>query len=404
MTVSPTSEELAARHGTPFYLYDLDWIRQRMVEARRALPFARLIYAAKANPSPVLLRELLGLADGIDVASRGEIEAALQTGWAPGLLSFAGPAKTIGELREAVAQGLCISVESPGELEVIAALARDTPARITLRVNPRATVRTFAVPISGRPSPFGVDEEELEAVAARIAALAPQVRFEGLHVHAGSQCPSARAFFEGAIRVLDLAEDLQRRFGLLCSALNFGGGFGVALGESGRDFDVVRLGELLGPALDKYAVATGSRPRAIFELGRWLVAGGGQYFTRVVSVKKSRGVRFVIVDGGMHHLLAHSAALAGPSRPQPQLSNVSRPDAALVTCTIAGRLCTPLDVIAQDVRLPEPEIGDLLAVHGTGAYGLTMSPILFLGHDVPAELVRDGERIVVSRHRRSALD
>jgi diaminopimelate decarboxylase len=374
--VSDRREEIASELGTPFYLYDLDLARARFAAARSALPGVKLLYALKANPNLAVARAIAAIADGADVASRGEIARATEAGFRPETLSFAGPGKTERDLREAIALGVAISAESVRELELIARLSSER-ARVLLRLNPNARVRAFAVPATGVPSPFGIDEDQIAEAAVRVRG------FEGVHVHAGSQCPSARAFLEHAASVLDLAERLEKEHRLASKTINFGGGFGV--GE--RELDVGALGPKLVQMIDRYRTSSEVPAVGAIELGRWLVAPIGTYVARVVSEKTSRGVRFVVLDGGMHHVLSASEAFPGGGRRE--IVNASRPEAAKERCTIVGPLCTPLDVIGRDVMMPRAEVGDLLAISGMGAYGLSLSPIEFLGHERPKEIVID---------------
>lgn len=381
-----TAEDLARDRGTPFYVYDWQVLRERVQRARAALPGA-LLYAMKANPNRELLERLRGEVSGLDVSSLGEVFLAQRTGWDPSLLHFAGPAKTAHELEEAVARGVTVSLESVRELEAVAALAhaRGVTARVRLRLNPATRVHSFRLPMTGGPSPFGLDEEALPEAVAALRTHASVLSLEGVHVHPGAQCTSVGAFSAAVASTLDLVERLKREHDLAVRAVNFGGGFGI-LGP-GDELDVEAAGRKLGAMLEKYERATGQKLEPTFELGRWLVGPAGLYVARVVSEKVSRGQHFVMLDGGLNHHLGATGHLAPEAAPRMPLLNLSRPDAPRVKRTLVGPLCTPLDTFGADVELPEPRVGDLLAVSGSGAYGYTFSPLLFLGHPLPAEIV-----------------
>jgi diaminopimelate decarboxylase len=380
------AQALAQAHGTPYYFYDLGVLLARVGVLRAAMP-ARVLYAVKANPHEGLLRALRGQVDGLDVASTGEVELALRCGWAADSLSFAGPGKTDDALAQAVRLGVLVSVESPRELAVLGevAAALGVRARVRLRVNPRTPVHAYRVSMTGAPSPFGIDEEALpealEVLRAHVAALA----FDGLHVHPGGQCTSVGGFSTAAAVALDLVEALRREHGLATGRLNLGGGLGVL--SPLEQLDVVAAGRRLGTMLQKFEAATRSRPEVVLEPGRWLVAPAGVYVARVVSQKVSRGTHFTVLDGGLNHHLAATGHLAGPGAPRLPLVNLSRPDAPLVTRTVVGPLCTPLDTLGVDVQLPEPRLGDLVGVLASGAYGYSFSPLKFLGHRPPAEVL-----------------
>lgn len=378
---------LAARDGTPLFVYALETLRARLGLARASLePGTRLLYAMKANPHPALLRALVPLMDGVDVASLGELQQARAAG--ASLVSLAGPGKTDA----ALAAGADVVV-----VESIAELGRVAPgAAVLVRLNPRRRVRAFAVSTTGGPSPFGVDEEDLPALASAIhtARDARGLRYLGIHVHAGSQCASARAYLEHISEVLELGARLAVDHELPPAHVCFGGGWGVAQDDHGHDLDLSVLSAGLTQSLDRWARHTGApRPVPSFELGRWLVAEAGTYVATVIATKVSRGVTFVILDGGLNHLLAATDAF-GRERPHPPLENLTRPEAPRTRVTVVGPLCTPLDVLGRDVELPRPEPGDRLAFRRVGAYGLSFSPSAFLGHPQPAERLDEGHDVL----------
>lgn len=410
-------EALAAAHGTPFYLYDLDRLREnvRRVRAAFAPRPVRILFAAKANPNRAVLAGLVGSADGLDVASTGEVALALRAGWPAAALSFAGPGKTEAALADAVARGVgTISVESVRELDALAALARSAgrPARVMLRLNPAQRVHAFAVPMVGVPSPFGIDVEALPEAVGRLAAAGPDLAFAGIHVHPGAQCTSAEGIGAHARAVVELAVRADRAHGLRAPELNLGGGFGVLGDGQRRPLALERVAAHVEAALAAAGPQLGA-VRLTFELGRYLAADAGVYVARVVSEKVSRGRRFVVLDGGMNHNLAATGLLA-PRAPRLPVVNLSAARAGvagaagavrpMVRCALVGPLCTPLDALDPDAELAAPRPGDLVGFFGAGAYGLSLSPVLFLGHDLPAELVREGGEVRVARPRRPVSD
>ncbi|MDP1825881.1 MAG: alanine racemase [Archangium sp.] len=395
MITADDAQALAEQHGTPFYLYELSVLRERARRLRAAMP-ATLLYAVKANPNEAVLRALHGLVDGLDVASLGELELALRCGWAPQQLSFAGPGKTQHELEAAIRHGVLLSVESIRELDALSPslpeLSRSRGGegrgegkpqprpRLRLRLNPSLRAQAYRVPMIGGPSPFGIDEEELALATDHLLRHASTIDFDGIHVHPGGQCTSVGAFSAAAAATLDLAEQVHRRIPV--RTINFGGGFGVLGSE---ELDVEAAGKRLGAMLEKYRASTGQALEAVVEPGRWLVAPAGLYVARVVSEKRSRGKHFVVLDGGMNHHLGATGHLGKLDLP---LVNLSRPGAPRVMRTVVGPLCTPLDTLGADVELAEPQLGDLIGVRGSGAYGYSFSPLHFLGHPLPAEVVR----------------
>lgn len=387
------AHDLAARFGTPFFVYDTATVHRRIERVRRAFgDVAKVYYAVKTNPNLELLRSLRGVADGLDISSGGELAQAEEAGHDPDTLSFAGPAKTVAELQAAVEKGVgCISVESEREVEALREVAGTAGRRanVLLRVNPELLVREFGMKMGGKAVQFGVDEEAAPSLARRISADSDHFRFRGIHVYAGSQCFEPAGIESGVLNTLRIARTIEAASGLPCELVNFGGGFGVAHGELGRELDVVALGRALeGPLREFLETRRGSR--LVFELGRYLMADAGVYVVRVIDRKVSRGKQFVLVDGGLHHHLAAGGMFGVGLRSNYPLVNLSRPDAQTVRCNLAGPLCNPTDLLGVNVQIPEPRIGDLIAVLKSGSYAYSASPLLFLGRPTPAEIIRDG--------------
>lgn len=405
-------QALAERHGTPLYLFDADAVQARVRQVREAFGGrAGVYFAVKANPNLGLLQALRGTVDGLDIASGGELAQALLAGHDAAAMSFAGPAKTDDELRQAIQAGVgAIAVESLAEIDRCAALAHrlDRPARLLLRVNPAAPPTGYGVLMGGRALQFGIDEALLPQAVRQLRRHGAALRFEGLHAYVGSQCVDAQVVARTSTDLLRIASELAGRHGLPCPLVNLGGGFGVAQQADGRwqRLDVQALGEALRPALQDWQ-ARHEGGRVVFELGRFLCAEAGLYLTRVVDAKVSRGTAYVVCDGGMNHQLAAAGLFGTLPRaqlPQHPLLNLSRPQAAPLRCQVAGPTCHPADLLGVDVMLPEPGPGDLLGVAMSGSYGLTASPLLFLGHATPVELVRQHGRVSVGRRRHELTD
>jgi diaminopimelate decarboxylase len=222
-------------------------------------------------------------------------------------------------------------------------------------------------------------------------------------VYAGSQSFDPAGVAAGVEQTFRLVEDIERTTPLRCRTINLGGGFGVSHAEPDAEFDVAALARELLPIVKAF-VAAGPERTIIFELGRYLTANAGIYVARVISRKTSRGREFFMADGGLHHHLAAAGTFGAALRQNFILRNLTRPDAAPLRCTIAGPSCNPTDLLAIDVELPRPEIGDLIGVHKSGSYGLTASPLLFLGRQTPAEWIREDGRMTLARRPRSVLE
>lgn len=380
---------LAARVGqTPFYAYDRGVLRARVAELRSALPAAvKLHYAMKANPMPALVCFMAGLVDGIDVASAGELQVALDGGTDPQEISFAGPGKRDAELRQAVAAGILVNLESAREIRPLAAASQELglPARVAVRVNPDFELKGSGMKMGGGPKPFGVDAEAVPALLRDIAAAGLQ--FEGFHLFAGSQNLRAEAICEAQRLSYGLALRLAADAAVPVRTLNLGGGFGIPYFPGEHRLEIAPIGENLGNLV---AQAARDLPGAslVLELGRYLVGEAGIYVCRVVDRKISRGLAYLVTDGGMHHHLAASGNFGQVVRRNYPVAIGDRMDAtADMPTTVVGPLCTPLDMLAERVMMPASSPDDLVVVFQSGAYGLSASPMEFLSHPRPVAVL-----------------
>jgi diaminopimelate decarboxylase len=382
--------ELADRvDRTPFFAYDRAAIDGRIDALRHALaPEVRLHYAVKANPLPELMVHLAERVDGFDVASAGELKLARGTGMAPGAISFAGPGKTAAEIAQAIEDGVVLHLESEREMRTAARVAksRSVRPRVALRVNPELAAQGAGQRMGGGAQPFGIDAEQAPAVLAELARL--PLEFVGFHLFAGSQMLRADAVAESQGRMIDLAVALARHAPAPVTHLNIGGGFGIPYFPNESPLDLAAVGAALAQMLRERLRPALTDTRVILELGRYMVGEAGLYVTRVLDRKESRGHTFLVVDGGMHHHLAASGNLGQVIRrnfPVAIGNRMTEPLAEIVS--VVGCLCTPLDVLADKVRLPHAEPGDLFVVFQSGAYGASASPGNFLSHPSAAEVL-----------------
>ena len=388
---------LVERCQTPLFAYDADEILRRVQRVKTAFGSdVGLLYSLKANPCSKILKLIRPVVDGLDVASLGELDAGFRAGFEGSHMRLAGPGKPLARLPGRVFRQGTISIEAPDELtELARRVPPGNPVQVVLRLEPRTPLHAFGVKM-GRPShPFGMDAEETTA-ALEIIAGAPRVlHLKGVHVYGGTQCRNVRAWLTYLAEVLDLAASVRARVGAL-QEVHLGGGFGVAT-RNGPELDVEALGPRAQKMLSKFA-----GPRFVLELGRFLVADAGVYLTSVVRIKQRGDRRFAVLDGGVHHLWAATGQLgprprAAVFRPrsdhdaQTWLQASPVPDsgpgstAASGETHLVGPLCTPLDSLGSvDVEL---EPGDRIAFLQSGAYGLTLSPTRFLGHEPPAEVL-----------------
>jgi diaminopimelate decarboxylase len=379
---------LAAQVGqTPFYAYDRALLRSRVAVLRAVLPNAvKLHYAMKANPMPAVVTLMAGLVDGIDVASAGELKVALDAGAEPAEVSFAGPGKRDVELRQAVAAGVLVNVESARELPVLAAVSQalGLPARVALRVNPDFELKGSGMKMGGGPKQFGIDVEQVPVVLQQVGSLG--LSFEGYHLFAGSQNLKAESICEAQCKSYELALRLAEHAPTPVRFLNLGGGFGIPYFPGEQRLDLAPIGSNLAALVDR---AAREMPQAhiVIELGRYFVGEAGVYVTRVVDRKVSRGQVFLVCDGGLNHHLSASGNFGQVVRKNYPVTIGNRVDSAREVASVVGPLCTPLDLLADRMDLPQADVGDLVVVYQSGAYGASASPQPFLGHPAVVEVL-----------------
>jgi diaminopimelate decarboxylase len=398
-------DELAARFGTPFYVYDFDVIERQTAALRAVLPpTVDVAYAVKANPALAVVAHLGRIGLGADVASGGELELARRAGIPADRIVMTGPGKRDDELRAAVALGVrAITVESPGELARLAAIAehagRVQPVMLRAAVSEHARLERVRLVGDDGAGKFGMDTADL-IEAARTAGRSPSLRLIGLHAFGASNVLDASALLDHVESTVRAARRLALAAGTSLRLVDAGGGLGIPyepheesldLRGLGKGLEAITAGWVNDPLLD--------HARLLLEPGRFLVAQAGAYVARVVDRKSVDGSTVVILDGGVHHVLR--PALVGQEHRLRALG--VRADAAapprVQPVTVAGPLCSGLDVFSQAAVMAPPEVGDLVAVLDVGAYGFTESMPLFLSHPIPAEVAIHAGQAALIRPR-----
>ncbi|GIG48697.1 staphyloferrin B biosynthesis decarboxylase SbnH [Dactylosporangium siamense] len=369
---------LAAERPVCAYVYDRAALHANVRALRAALPAGtRIAYAMKANGDDRVVAAVLTQVDGLEVASGGELAAAVAAG-SP-FTVFSGPAKTDADLRAAVAAGAVVNVESLHELRRLTVYG---PARVCLRVNRSHPALPGSHAMAGVPTAFGIDEELLpEAVRlAREGGL----DVAGFHLHAVSNNLDAAAHAAYIRDAVAWAGEAAGRWGVRAPIVNVGGGFGVDIAGDGR-FDL----EAFRDALSDLDLPDGAT--LVVEPGRFVAASAGWYAAEVLDVKRTHGRWFVVVRGGTHHF--RLPASWGYSHPFTVLPvdawpyPFERPQVRDATVDVAGEQCNPRDVLARDAPVTAVRAGDVLVFANTGAYGWEVAHHDFLRHAHPELIV-----------------
>jgi diaminopimelate decarboxylase len=392
--------QITAEVGTPCYVYFLDDITARTTAMRQAFAEAfQLSYAVKCNPNLAILQHLKSCADSLDVSSAGELRRATSAGWSGGAISFTGPGKRDFELQEALDFGCEVVVESLNEARRLSLLAsqRQQMARILVRLAPGRVPRGFGDSMAGKPTQFGVDVAEMATTLPKIAAL-PALQLVGFHIYSGSQCLEEGSLVENYQIFADVFGAASALLDCRPEKLIFGAGIGIPYYESQRPVDLAKLASGTLRVVDELRRDERLKPaRLVLELGRFWVGEAGYFVTRVVDTKHSRGVEFAICDGGLNNHLAASGHLGSVIHRNYRMQRLGAGQGPPQTYHIVGPLCTSIDTLARGIELPILAPGDAIAIFNSGAYGLSASPIHFISHRPPSEVVvSDNDFAVVS--------
>lgn len=355
---------------TPFYYYDTKVLGETLstINAEAGKHDNYFVhYAVKANTNPAVLRIIRDAGLGVDCVSGGEVQAALNAGFDPKKIVFAGVGKTDWEINLGLeADIFCFNVESLPELEVINELAakKDKIADICLRINPNVDAHTHANITTGMSeNKFGISYKDLRGII-EIAQEMKNINFRGIHFHIGSQILDMVDFRHLCSRINELTEELEG-YGINLDIINVGGGLGI---------DYVNPEEHMIPDFKDYfnTYSTYLRQKegqeVHFELGRAVVAQCGRLITKVTYVKESGSKRFVVVDAGMTDLIRPALYDA-----HHKIVNLTNKNTPYYIYDVVGPICESSDVFDTGICLPETKRGDFLAILSAGAYGEIMA-------------------------------
>ncbi len=353
---------------TPFYYYDLEVLRatlQKITENQEKYGY-KVHYAVKANANTGLLEEIRKAGLGVDCVSGNEVKCAVENGFDPAKVVFAGVGKSDWEIEYALEAGIsCFNVESVPEMEVINEIAasKGKTAQIALRVNPNIDAHTHHYITTGlEENKFGIGMWELDSVIDRLPSLS-NLKLIGLHFHIGSQILDTDPFQELSNRINSLIEQFDKK-NIQLKTINVGGGWGIDYedpdGNPVPDFDSYFA------TFDKY-LALRPGQELHFELGRSVVAQCGSLITKVLYVKEGQKKKFAIVDAGMNDLIRPALYEA-----YHKIENITS-DKPAEKYDVVGPVCESSDCFGKDRELAGTSRGDLIAMRSAGAYGEIMA-------------------------------
>jgi diaminopimelate decarboxylase len=396
---------MAEAYGTPLYAYDSRCIESQYRLLQQSLPSQfEIFYSLKCNPLLGICQLFKKLGSGIEVASLGELNVAIEAGFDPSSIIFTSPGKTYRELEYAIDQGIySINIESVQEAILINEIGEKLHKKvsISIRVNPNFNISGAGMKMTGVPTQFGIDQSELKEAMEVISRLS-FVKVIGIHVFTGTQMLDIGNLVATMEEIMKLAIELSDTYLFKLEFLDLGGGFGIPYFRGEMPIEMNRFSTMLSQIWDKYKQRL-RHTRVGVESGRFLLAEAGLFMTKVLYVKESKGSKYAVCDGGSNHH-ASTAFLGRYVRNNFPMYLLGKEDGELEEVTVVGSLCTPTDVLGQKVMLPKVEQGDVLVINKSGAYGLTHSPVLFLSHLLPAEVMWYNDEFHVLRERGGVED
>ncbi len=380
-------QEIAAKVGTPFYLYSYHTLVRHFTvfdDAFKGIPHL-VCYSAKANSNLALLRLFTNLGGGVDVVSGGELYRALKGGAIAQKIVYSGVGKREDEIEDALKAGiLMFNVESSQELHAINEVAGriGKKAMIAIRVNPNIDPKTHPYISTGlKQNKFGIDILRAP-VAYRLASQLPHLKVIGIDCHIGSQLVEVEPIIEALRKLKQLVEYLRKE-GMEIRYLDLGGGLGITYDDEEPPHPI----EYASTILEEIR---GFDCTLILEPGRVIVGNAGVLVSRVVYIKENEEKRFVIVDAGMNDLVRPS--YYGSYH---QILPVKEETREEVVADVVGPICESSDFLAKGRKLPSLRSGELIAVMSAGAYGFSMSTNYNSRPRIAEVLVRDEEMFVI---------
>ncbi|OQY36711.1 MAG: diaminopimelate decarboxylase [Spirochaetaceae bacterium 4572_7] len=353
--------------GAPLFIYDADTIKDRYQYLRDNLPAQMdIFYAVKANTNIAIIKLLVSLGAGVEIASHGELYACKKVGVDPKNIVFGGPGKTDLDIEMAIDMGIyAINAESLGEIRRISRIAnkKGVVQDVELRINPEFEIAGVAVSLGGGSKKFGMDSETIDDIIKDAQEL-PGVNLQGIHVFAGTGIKDSQGFLSNLENCFSLANDINNKH-FKVKSIDVGGGIGIPYTDNDPQFMVDDLKPKIDQLLKEYPFITENGARIIAEPGRYLVGESGIYISEILDIKHSRGTDYIIVDGGAQHLLR--PALIGTSQPT---FNISKKQRDFKKFDVGGNLCTSIDFLGKGLDLPrDSSVGDYIGVFCSGAYG-----------------------------------
>lgn len=387
-----TSNQLIEQFGSPLYIYDAEKIREQFRKLANNITYfkTQFHYACKANTNIEILKLIRGLGGFIETVSKGEVLAALKSGFTPEQIIFTCSNITKEELQFLIENNITTNLDSLGQIEKYGQL--NPGGKISIRINQGIGAGHHSHVITGGPkSKFGIHFSQIEE--AKQLAAKYNLTIIGIHQHIGSNILDTEIFMQAFKALLESAKHFSD-----LEFMDFGGGFGIPYKADESQLNISDLGAQITKTFSEFCEIYGKQLVMKFEAGRYLIAEGGTLLVTVTDIKNTPDKTFVGVDSGFNQLIR--PAMYGAHH---EIINTSNMNEREITATIAGNVCESGDVFAEDREILEPHEGDVLAILNAGAYGFTMAST-YNSRPRPAEVLVDGKDAQVIREREREED
>jgi diaminopimelate decarboxylase len=379
---------IAKEFGTPVYIYNGDVIVSQLNKLKKLThDQGEVFYSLKANPNIAIAQLLCLHGANAEVSSLAELEIALAAGFSSHNIIFVGPCKSDEEIIKALEHDIyalvCESFNEIHRIETIATFFNKT-VNVLLRINPDFCIESAPLKMGGAPSQFGIDIKQIDQQQA--IQQYNHVKLIGIHVYNGTRVLNAVDLAKNIGQIFLLAEKLSEKWGIRFEALDLGGGFGIPYFDQETQLDIEILTNLVAPQFEEFKRKY-PHTRLMIESGRFLVAESGYFVSQIKDIKTSHGENFLVTDGGMNCHMAATGIGSFIRRNFPIIAPGREAEDKTEHYNITGPLCTPGDLIGKKVAMPKMNIHDLIAICNSGAYGPSASPVLFLSHGHPAEVL-----------------
>jgi diaminopimelate decarboxylase len=365
---------LIEKYNTPLYLYDKNIIKKQFDIIKKSN--AKIFYSIKANPFDDILKFFDGLGTFFEAVSIGELKKLLKNNIPLSKAIFVGPAKTKEELKFAIKNNIFIIViESLNEFKIVKKLSQKYNKQINLLIRVNPNIRSGGTVNMSGITQFGLEEKIIIDI---LSQKYQNINILGLHFYLGTDILDKNFIIKNTKEIIKISEKIAKKSKYKIRNIDIGGGFGVAYYESDNDLEKSVFEEL------NNIFNQNDRFNFFIESGRFLTAKSGIFITKVIDIKINFSQKFVLLNGGTNFFAIHNKSMGFKFAP---IRVFNKKNEDLEKVTLVGNLCTTIDILAKDIYLPKIQIGDYILFYQAGAYCYSASPILFLSHKLPKEVL-----------------